>query len=65
MQEKKLLLGIDILIACRTCDRKIVQPIRITSRLPARMMKGNQFSYFRQTSIKVIPIKDLSWLTIF
>ena len=40
-------VGIDILVASRNNDRKIMQSIRITSRPLSRIRKWNQFSKFR------------------
>ena len=55
------MVDIDILVASRKGDRKIVLYIRITSRRTMRKRKWNQLSQFRRTSTKVIPIEDLSW----
>ena len=46
-----------ILVTSRNVDRKIMQPIRITSRPPSRIRKWNQSSQFRWTSSKVILIE--------
>ena len=51
------MVDIDILVASRKGDRKIVLYIRITSRRPMRKRKWNQLSQFRRTSTKVIPIE--------
>ena len=40
---RKETVGIDILITSRNCDRKIMQPIRITSGFATRRRKWNQF----------------------
>ena len=44
---RKETVDIDILVTSRNGDRKIMQPIRITSRPPSRIRKWNQFSQFR------------------
>ena len=44
---RKETVDIDILVTSRNGDRKIMQSIRITSRLPSRIRKWNQFSQFR------------------
>ena len=44
-------------------DRKIIQSILITSRPPLRKTKWNQFTVFRQTSTKVIPIETIMLAT--
>ena len=54
---RKETVDIDILITSRNGDRKIMQPIRITSRPPSRERKWNQLSQFLRTSTKVIPIE--------
>ena len=54
---RKETADIDILVTSTNGDRKIVQSIRITSRPPFGMRKWNQFSKFRSTSTKVIPIE--------
>ena len=41
---RKESVDIDILVASRNGDRKIMQSIRITSRLPSRKRKWNQLS---------------------
>ena len=43
---KKEIIDIDILLTSRYGDRKIMQPIRITSRPPSRKRKWNQLSQF-------------------
>ena len=43
---RKETVDIDILVASRNGDRKIMQTIRITSRPPTRKMKWNQLSQF-------------------
>ena len=40
-------VDIDILLTLRNGDRKVIQSIRITSRLPSRKKKLNQLSQFR------------------
>ena len=62
---RKETVNIDILVTSRNGDRKIMQSIRITSRPPSRIRKWNQFSQFRLTSIKVIPIEKTSKLATF
>ena len=47
----------DILVTSRRVVRKIIQSIRIKSGLSARIRKRNQFSQFRWTSTKLIPIE--------
>ena len=54
---RKETVDIDILVTSRNSDRKIMQSIRIISRLPSRKRKWNQFSQFWQTSMKLIPIE--------
>ena len=55
---RKETVDIVILITFRRkSDRKIMQPIRITSETATRMRKWNPFSQFRWTSTKVIPIE--------
>ena len=54
---RKETVDIDILVTSRNGDRKIMQSIRITSRPPSRIRKWNQFSQFRLTSTKVIPME--------
>ena len=43
---RKETVDIDILVTSRNGDRKIVQSIRITSRLPSSKRKWNQLSQF-------------------
>ena len=43
---KKETVDIDILVASRNDDRKIMQSIRIMSRPPSRKRKWNQLSQF-------------------
>ena len=51
-------VDIEILITSRRKDdRKIMQPIKITSETATRMRKWNQFSQFRWTSTNVIAIE--------
>ena len=59
---RKETVDIDILVTCRSGDRKIIQSIRITSRPVSRIKKWKQFSQLRWTPTKVILRKDLSWL---
>ena len=54
---RKETVQIDILVISRNGDRKIMQTIRITSRPALRIRTSNQFSQFRKTSTKVIPIE--------
>ena len=54
---RKETLDIDILVTSRNGDRKIMQPISITSRPPSRKRKWNQLSQFWRTSMKLIPIE--------
>ena len=54
---KKETVDIDILVTSRNGGKKAMQSIRITSRPPTRKRKWNQFSQFRLTSNKVIPIE--------
>ena len=56
---------IDILVTSTNSDRKIMQSITITCRPPLRITKWNQFSQFRWTSSKVIPIKRLRLATLW
>ena len=49
-------LNIDILLVSRNDERRIMQPIRITSRPAMRRRKWNWFIQFRWTSPKVVPI---------
>lgn len=42
----------------KNSDRKVMQPIRITSRTPSRIRNWNQFIKFRWTSTKMIPIEN-------
>ena len=55
---RKGTVDIDILVISRNSDRKIMQSIRITSRPLLRKRKWNQFSQFRRTYTKVIPIEE-------
>ena len=43
---KKGTIEIDVLVISRDSDRKIMQPIRITSRPPSRKKKWNQLRHF-------------------
>ena len=43
---RKGTVDIDILVTSRIGDRKIIQSIKITSRLPSRKRKWNQWSQF-------------------
>ena len=45
--ERKETVDIDILVASRNGDRKIMQSLRIMSRTCSRIRKGNQLSQFR------------------
>ena len=54
---RKETVDVDILATSRNGDRKIMQSIRITIRPPSRKRKWNQFSQFRRTSTKKIPIE--------
>ena len=54
---RKEAADIDILVTSRNSDRKIMQSFRITSRPPSRIRNWNQFSQFRRTSTKVMPIE--------
>ena len=44
---KKKTVDIDILLTSRNGDKKIMQFIRITSRPPTKIRKGNQFRQFK------------------
>ena len=54
---RKETVDIDILVTSADGDRKVMQSIRITSRLPSRIRNWNQLSQFRWISTKVIPIE--------
>ena len=54
-------VGIDIHVTSRKGDRKIMKPIRITSRPLLRIWKWNQLSQFRWHLPNTYR-KDLSWL---
>ena len=55
---RKETVDIEILITSRRKgDKKIMQPIRITSKTATRIRKWNQFSQFRWTSTKVIAVE--------
>ena len=54
---RKETVDVDTLITSRNGDKKIMQSIRITSRLPSRIRKGDPLSQFRRASTKVIPIE--------
>ena len=54
---RKETADIDILITSRNGDRKAMQPIRITRGPATRIRKWNQFSQFRSTSTKAVPIE--------
>ena len=43
---RKEIVDIHIIVTSRNGDRKFMQPIRITSRLPSRKRKWNQLSQF-------------------
>ena len=47
----------NILVTIRNGDKKIMQYFRITSSPPPRIRKWNQYSQFRSTSTKEIPIE--------
>ena len=55
---KKKTVDIDILLTSRNGDKKIMQFIRITSRPPTKIRKGNQFRQFKLASIKVLPTEN-------
>ena len=44
---RKETFDIDILVASRNGDRKIMESVRIMSRPPLRIRKWNQFNQFR------------------
>ena len=48
---------VDILVTSRNGDRKIMQSIRIMSRLPSRKRKWSKLSQFPRTSTKVVTIE--------
>ena len=54
----------DILVTSKNGDRKIMESMRIMSRLSLRIRKWNQLSQFRWTSTKVIPIENASTWTL-
>ena len=55
---RKETVDIEILITSRRkSDKKIMQPIRITSKTATRIRKWNQFSQFRWTSTKEIAVE--------
>ena len=56
---RKETVDIDILVTSRNGHRKIMQSIRITSRLPSIIRTWNQFSQFRSKSTKLIPIEKI------
>ena len=56
---RKETVDIDILETSMNGDRKII----ITSRPPLRKTKWNQFTVFRQTSTKIIPIETIMLAT--
>ena len=55
---RKKTVDIDILVASRNGDKKIMQSIRITSRLPSRKRKWNQLSIENNLGIE-------RWRTLF
>ena len=57
---RKETADLDILITSGNGDKIIMQSIRIISRLPSRIRKGDRLSQFRRTSTKVIPIEETS-----
>ena len=54
---RKETVDIDILITSTNEDRKSIQPATITSGPPDIARKWNEFTLFRLTFTKVIPIK--------
>ena len=54
---RKETVDTDILVTFRNGDRKIMPSIRTTTTTPSTIRKWNQFSQFRWTSTKVIPIE--------
>ena len=50
--------GNKLFVTSWNCDRKIMRPISITTGLPTRKKKLDQFSQFRLLSHR----KDLKWL---
>ena len=56
---RKETVDIDILVASRNGDRKIMQSIRIMSKPTWRKRKRNQLSQFWRTSTEVIPIYSI------
>ena len=49
----------DIIVTSRNGHRKIMQPIRITSRPTSRKRKWNQLNQFGRTYTKVIPTEKI------
>ena len=54
--QRKGNVDLDILVTTKNVDWKIMQPMRLTRRLPMIIRKWNQFSRFRWTSSKVAPV---------
>ena len=54
---RKETVDTDILVTFRNGDRKIMPSIRTTTTTPSTIRNWNQFSQFRWTSTKVIPIE--------
>ena len=54
---RKETVDLDILVTSKNDDRKIMQSMRITSRLPSRKRMWYQLSQFWRTSTKVIPLE--------
>ena len=57
---RKETVDIDILVAPRNSDRKIMQSIIIKSRPLLRTRKWNQLSQFSRASTKVMPVEKTS-----
>ena len=53
---RKETVDIDLLVTSRNGDREIVDTVRKTSGSPTRIRKCNQFSQFRRTPTKLMPI---------
>ena len=54
---RKETVDTDILVTSRNGDRKIMQPIKITSRPPLRKTKWNKLNIYQSNTYR----KDLSW----
>ena len=52
----------DAIVTSMNGDRKIMQPIKITSWSAMRKRQWDQFSQIIWTSTKVISIEDLQWI---